>query len=90
LKIIAALRLSRLLGANAARFSMIVSDQCQGLGAGTAMMSQMIEIAKQEKYDRVECLMTPDNKVIQKMVVKYGFSVSENGDGLMRADLSLR
>jgi len=90
LKIIGALRLSRLHGTNAARFSLIVSDQYQGLGAGHAMLDQMVEVAKQEHFERVECLMTPDNKAIQRMVEKFGFTISDNGDGLLRADLPLK
>ncbi len=90
LSVIAASRLTRLHGANAARFSMLISDCCQGMGIGKELMSQMIRIARLEHYQRLECLMTPDNQPMTKILQKYGFTISDNGDGFIRADLALR
>jgi acetyltransferase len=89
LRILAASRMTKLHGTNAARFSMLISDSCQEMGIGSELMRRLIDVAKHEKYERLECLMTRDNQVMQRMVEKYGFKLSENGQDLIRADLQL-
>ncbi len=89
LRIVAASRLSRLHGSNAARLSILVSDLCQGKGIGLELMRHLIDVAKQEKYDRIECLMTLDNQSMRKLVTGFGFAISEAGENLIRANLNL-
>ena len=89
LSIVAVARLTRLHGSNAAAFSLLTSDCCQNQGIGIELMNQLIDVAKQEKFDRLECLMTHDNQVMQHMVKKFGFTLSEAENDLVRADLIL-
>jgi acetyltransferase len=79
LKVIAASRMTRLHGDNAARFSLLASDRCQGLGIGTQLMTKLIE-----------CRFTPDNAAMRKILEKFGFIISGTENGLLRADLALK
>jgi acetyltransferase len=90
LQLIAASRMTRLHGSNVARFSMLVSDCCQGQGIGKELMKHLIEVARQEKYEDLECLLTPDNQAMRKMVERFDFKISDTGDELIRADLNLK
>jgi acetyltransferase len=89
LRVLAASRMSKLHGTNAARLSMLVSDSCQGLGIGRELMRRLIEVARQEKLIRLEILMTQDNLAMQVMCKSFGFEISDIGDGLKRADMKL-
>jgi len=89
LSIVAASRVARLHGTNTAAFSMLISDCCQNQGIGVELMNQFIDVARQEKYDRLECLLTRDNQVMQHMVIKFGFALSDADNDLLRASLKL-
>jgi acetyltransferase len=89
LRIIAASRMTKLHGDNAARFSMLVSDRYQGLGIGKELLHRLIEVARQEKLERLECLFTQDNLAMRKLLESFGFRISKTEDILLRADLEL-
>ncbi len=89
LRIVAASRMTRIHGANAARFSMLISDCCQNQGIGSELMRRVIDVARQEKYERLECLMTQDNQIMQQMVTKFGFTLNETDNDLVLANLVL-
>jgi len=89
LRILAASRISRLHGANAAQLRFLVSDLCQGLGIGKELLRRLIEVAHQEELSRVEIVMTKDNLVMRSMSEAFGFAVEEMGDGFIRANLKL-
>jgi acetyltransferase len=89
LGIIAASRMTKLHGDNAARFSMLVSDRYQGLGIGKELLHRLIEVARQEKLERLECLFTQDNLAMRKLLESFGFRISKTEDILLRADLEL-
>jgi len=90
LRIVAASRLSRMHGSNAARFSLLVSDLCQGKGIGLELMRRLVDVARQEKYDQIECIITSDNHAMRKLVTGFGFVISEAGENLIRAELDLK
>jgi acetyltransferase len=89
LRVLAASRMSKIHGNNAARFSLLVSDCCQHMGIGKEIMKRMIEVARHEKLTRLEVLMTPDNQAMRHLCEKFGFSFSETGDGLIKGELVL-
>lgn len=89
LRILGASRMSKLHGTNAARFSMLVSDQCQGMGIGNALFEHLIEVAKGEKLDRLEAIMTADNVAMRHMCEKRGFTITPAEDGKLKAELIL-
>jgi acetyltransferase len=89
LRILGASRMTKLYGANAARFSILISDCCQGLGIGGQILRCIIDVARKEKLERLEAMMTPDNIPMQKLCQKYGFTFSQTEDNLIKAELTL-
>ncbi len=89
LRMLAASRMSRIHGTNGSRLSILVSDCCQGMGLGEEMIRRMIEIARQEKLDFVEAIMTRDNQAMLHLVQKNGFNLSETQEGQTKAYLKL-
>jgi acetyltransferase len=89
LRILGALRITKLHGTNAARFSVLISDQCQGMGIGGEFMRRLIPVAKEEKLDRLEAIMTPDNRIMQGLCAKLDFKFSKIEDGMIKAELEL-
>jgi acetyltransferase len=90
LRILGASRMSKLHGANAARFSVLISDVCQGMGVGSELLRRMIDVARQEKLERLEAIMTADNQVMRNMCEKLGFAIVEEKSGMVKAELNLR
>lgn len=89
LRILGASRMTKLYGANAARFSILISDCCQGLGIGGQILHCIIDVARKEKLGRLEAVMTPDNIPMQRLCQKYGFTFSQTEDKLIKAELIL-
>lgn len=88
--ILAAARLSRLHNTNAARYSMLVCDSCQGLGVGNEMLHRLIEVARHEKLDRLEAIMLGDNQTMRSMCEKHGFRLTINEkENFIHAELDL-
>jgi acetyltransferase len=81
--ILAAARLSKIHGLNAARFSVLVTDCCQGMGIGKELIQRLTIIARDEKLESIEALLTPDNTSMQKLAERLGWSVSPTPDGSM-------
>jgi acetyltransferase len=88
-QIVGAVRMSKLHGENSARFSLLVSDQHQGTGIGTALLHKIVAVAKAEKVARLEVITTADNGHMQRQLGRLGFTISDAGDGKVKADLYL-
>lgn len=89
LRILGAARLTKQHGTNAARFSILVSDQFQGLGLGNHLISRIIDVARQEGIGRLEALMTEDNLAMRRLCEKHGFNFERAKDNLLKATLYL-
>jgi acetyltransferase len=88
--ILGAGRLSKLHCLDEARFSILVSDHCQGLGLGRELLRRLIDVAREEKIYRMEAIITPDNEVMRKLTSELGFTLSQNGNGeMVKAELML-
>ncbi len=87
--ILGAGRLSKLHGSQAARFSMIVSDHFQGRGLGAELVRRLAQIARDEKLDRVEAIITSDNQAMQHLAQKMGARLSPTSDGKVKAEIDL-
>ena len=83
MEILGAGRLSKLHCLDEARFSILVSDHCQGLGLGRELLRRLIDVARGEKIHRIEAIITPDNEAMHKLTSELGFTISPNGDGKM-------
>jgi len=87
--ILAVARLSRLLDADRARFTMLVSDGWQGQGIGLELMQRLIVICRQEKITHLMCTFATDNGAITKLCTRQGFTLSEKQEGLTEASLEI-
>jgi acetyltransferase len=82
-----AARLSKLHGLNEARFSVLISDCCQGQGIGSELVRRIVEVSREEKLDRVEAIISADNQAMLKVVERLGFRSSATPDGMVKAEL---
>ncbi len=78
--ILAASRMSKLHGTDAARFTILVSDQAQGQGLGNELVRRIVEVARAEGLRQLTALITPDNQPMQRIAKKLGFSTSPAGE----------
>jgi len=85
-------RLSKLSGGNEeARVTMLISDDYQGQGLGTELLSRIVQIGRDEKVKRIVALMSADNEAMQKLCRRVGFSSFEriSDRGLIKAQIEL-
>jgi len=88
--ILGAGRLTKMHGLNAARFSVLVSDSCQGLGVGKELVRQLILVSKQEQLTHIETLMTADNQVMRHICDKLGFTFAPTEEeSIVRVEMEL-
>lgn len=89
LRILGASRLTKIHGSKSARFSMLISDCCQGIGLGDALMQGIIDVARGEKLTQIEAIMTSDNTAMRHLCEKYGFTFTQLENGQIKAELAL-
>lgn len=73
-------RMSKLHGRNEAELAVLVTDRYQGLGLGTELFHQLIEIARDEKLERVTAEMLQGNLEMQALCKRLGFKLYLSGD----------
>ncbi len=80
-------RLSRVPGQNEAEFAALVSDAFQGKGVGTKLVSKLLEIARTEKIGKVVADILNENREMQHICKRLGFTLSavEAGDSTLSA-----
>lgn len=88
-EILAVTRLSRLHGTTMAEATLIVKDEFQHQGIGTELMRRSVDIARQEKLTRVIANILVENKEMQFVCRKLGFTLRDLNDQLVRAELDL-
>ncbi len=89
-EIIAVGRISRMHATNDARFTMLVSDIYQCRGIGSELLGRMVQVARQEKVSRLVGVLSVENKPMQHVCEKLGFSLHDMGDNkLVKAELIL-
>jgi acetyltransferase len=80
-------RLSKLHGLNEAEFSLMIADAYQCRGIGTELLRRMVEIAKDEKLDRVRADILPQNQAMQRVCTKVGFRLHRENSDLVTAEI---
>lgn len=90
LQLLGASRMDKVHGTNNVRFSVLVSDQAQGMGIGSVLMKGLIKVAKAEKIDRMEAIMSADNEAMQNMLSRYGFRMEPGEENKIHAVLDLQ
>jgi acetyltransferase len=79
-EILGAGRLIQIHGRAEAEFAMLVSDVAQGQGIGSELMRRMIAIARDESLNRLVGEILPDNRAMQRLCVKFGFTIHRSMD----------
>jgi acetyltransferase len=87
-EIIAVGRLSKLHGFNEAEFAMVISDRYQHQGLGTELLRQLVQIGRDEGLAKIGADILPENRAMQRVCQKVGFSLKRSAD-LIEAELDL-
>jgi len=83
-------RVTRIRATRDAEFAVIVSDDFQGRGLGTALIGHLLDIARAEGVARVVGDMLSENREMQRICERYGFKVSyDDQTQMLRAVLAL-
>jgi len=79
-------RLSRLQGTRDSEFSLLINDKWHGLGLGTELLTRLIQVARDEKLERILADILPENYVMQHVCEKVGFTLTRSMDaGMVKA-----
>jgi acetyltransferase len=74
-------RLTKLHGVNEAEFALLVSDRCHNQGLGTELLKTLVEIGRNEKVERILGYILPENRAMQSISRKAGFSLNYDVEG---------
>jgi len=89
-EIIAIGRLSKLRGRNEAELAVLVDDRHQHLGMGTELYRRLIQVARDEKLERVISIILSENRDMIRICQKLGFQLtSDMEDDTVHAELRL-
>ncbi len=75
-EILAVARLTRRRVGNDAEFAILIRDDCQRQGLGTALLKQLIHVARAEKIERLLGEALPENIGIKHLAEKAGFTLT--------------
>jgi acetyltransferase len=75
-RIVAVGRLNKLLPKNEAEVAILVSDEYQGCGVGSELLRHLIQIAREQKLDRIVAEMLRDNTIMQTVLKRSRFRLS--------------
>lgn len=77
-------------GTDEAEFALIIRDDFQGRGLGTALLRKLIEVARDERPRRIVASILPQNHVMRRICAKLGFHLRyEEDSGVVRAEFDL-
>jgi acetyltransferase len=83
-------RLIKSHGVDEAEFAIVISDQWQGKGLGTELLSRLLEIGQQEKISKIVGYILTDNIGMRRVCEKLGFTIRYNTNSeAYRAVISL-
>ena len=71
--IVAVGRLNKLLPKNKAEVAILVSDEYQGRGLGSELLRRLVQVARDQKLDRIVAEMLRDNTIMQGVFKKSDF-----------------
>ncbi len=77
-EILAVGRLTKMPNNTEGEFAVLVNDQWQNRGLGTAMLAEMIKIGKDEKLSRISADVLPDNVEMQRVCQKLNFRIERS------------
>jgi acetyltransferase len=83
-------RLRKLHGVSEAEFATLVTDEYQGRGLGSELGRRLLQVARDEKLDRIVGDVLPDNVNMLHVCQRLGFQISgAMDDPVLRAELTL-
>jgi acetyltransferase len=90
-EIVAVSRMSKLHGVPEAELAVIVRDGFQGKGLGSELYRQMLQIARDEKLDKLHSNLLDENHGMISICQRLGFTLANAGreDNLILAELTL-
>ncbi|MCG8607279.1 bifunctional acetate--CoA ligase family protein/GNAT family N-acetyltransferase [bacterium] len=89
-EILAVGRLSKIRNSNVAEFAILVSDKYQKCGLGTELLSQLIQVGKDEKIGKIIADILPENQGMRRVCQKLGFSMHHDAENkITKAELHL-
>jgi len=75
-EVLAVARMSKVHGSHTAEFAVVVTDKYQSKGLGTEMTKRLIEVARNEKLKKLIAYTLFENREMQTMCKKLGFTVN--------------
>jgi acetyltransferase len=83
-------RLIKVHGANEAEFALVISDQWQGHGLGTHLLTVLLDIGRREGLDRIIGHILPENDDMQRVCRRLHFAIQyDSYTDDMRAEIDL-
>lgn len=83
-------RLAKRFPAPEAEFALLVSDQAQGIGLGTELLSRLIAVGRVENLARITGEILSENIEMRRVSARLGFRLSQApGEPIVRAVLDL-
>jgi acetyltransferase len=73
-------RLTKLHGVNEAEIAVLVSDQWQGRGLGTELLTRLLVVGADEKVAKLVANILPDNRDMIRICEKAGFKLRHDPD----------
>src|SRR5262249_23115617 len=73
-------RLSKIRGTDDAEFAIVISDRFQRQGLGEAILSRLLQIARDEKISRIFGFILPENVAMKRICEKLGFRLEHRAD----------
>jgi acetyltransferase len=88
--ILAVGRLMKLRGTNDAEFAILVADASQHQGLGAELLRRLVHIGRAEKLARIVASIDVDNRDMQIVSERVGFTISYDAhERLMKARIDL-
>lgn len=78
-EIIAVGRLTRLRGTDDGEFAMVIRDDMQRQGIGSALLSRLLDVGRAEGLQRVIAEILVQNTLMQRVCLSLGFEIDRSG-----------
>ena len=79
-EIMAVGRLTRAPGTKEAEVAVLVADQFQHCGLGSELLGRMIQVGRDEKFERITATILPENMSMRALATRHGFEVVKSPD----------
>lgn len=73
-------RISKLHGGNEAEFALLISDRAQNQGLGTEILKRLIQVARDERIERLRGEILAGNSAMRHLCEKLGFHIQRSAD----------